>query len=393
MAFQRVDYAAAVNFLLQAIKEDNKPDLHFLLGEAYRLQNKPSLYKDALQSYEAAMQADARFAPPYLGRARMRLVMNPDSPEMARIDLEKAVALDPNYFEAFLELATWKIVHKDPAGAQSDLDTASRLQPASPMTPFLRARAYLGSGQADLGAAEARKAIQLDVTMLPAYRLLGECLRASGSLAQALAPLQTYTKYNSDDSEALTWLGQAYQAANDPANAIASLDRALALDDKAFEPRVVRAVLFLEQGEIKKAQDDLRIASQLKPNTFVVYLNQGRAAFMANTYNDAVRLLTGAQSLASNDGERAQALYWRAQSFEANKQIALALGDWNELLRLPAKAVPADMLVAATQHVQALASPTPTLARTQTFTPSATAALSATVTPTPTPTSTPTPAP
>ncbi len=68
-AIARSDWAGAINFLQQAIKEDPKADLYYLLGESNRNLKKT---KGALAAYEHAIATDPRFAPAYLGRARVR---------------------------------------------------------------------------------------------------------------------------------------------------------------------------------------------------------------------------------------------------------------------------------------------------------------------------------
>jgi len=106
LAFQRKDWNAAVNYLDQAIKEDPQPDLYYLQGEAYRNLDK---VPEALQDYEQAISLNPRFAPPYLGRAQLRLQTSPSSTDAIRADLEKAIDLDANFLEAYLVLGDFEI--------------------------------------------------------------------------------------------------------------------------------------------------------------------------------------------------------------------------------------------------------------------------------------------
>ena len=80
-SFERGDYDTMLDFMIQAIRnEPNSPDIHYHLGEAYRYQGE---YELALESYDQALEQDPKFAPAYLGRARVQPFLNP------RVDISK----------------------------------------------------------------------------------------------------------------------------------------------------------------------------------------------------------------------------------------------------------------------------------------------------------------
>jgi tetratricopeptide (TPR) repeat protein len=385
-AFLRNDWNAVLNFVSQAIKDDPKPDLYYMQGESYRFLKKT---KEALQAYEQAIQLDARFAPAYLGRARVRLVSNPELGEAIRSDLEKAVILDNNMIEAHLELAAFKIGRKDASAALRDLDNAARLQPDSPAIYYYRAKAYLVLNQLDQALSNALQANQADPGSLNGYRVLAEVYRANNDLASAIAPLEIYVRYAPDDAEAIAWLGQAYAARGDKELALRTLNQAVEMNLRSFEARVTRAFVYIDLNEAKKAQDDFIAADALRQNAFPVYYGLARVAFLNKDSSDAWRKLTSALALAQSDPEKALTYFWRAQALEDVKQIPAAYADWTELMRLPAQAMTSAMRTTAQEHIQALATPTltsrpPTGTITQTPTRSATF----TITPTPTRTAT-----
>lgn len=398
-AFLRNDWNATLNFLTQAIKEDPKPDLYYMQGESYRFLKKT---KEALQSYEQAIQLDARFAPAYLGRARVRLVSNPELGEAIRSDLEKAATLDSNMIEAHLELAAFKIGRKDASAALRDLDNAARLQPDSPAIYYYRAKAYLVLSQPEQALSNARQANQLEPGGLNGYRILGEAYRANNDLASAISPLEIYVRYAPDDAEAVAWLGQAYAAQGDTDLALRTLNQAVEMNSRSFEARVTRAFVYIDLKEAKKAQDDFIAADAIRQNAFPVYYGLARVAFLNKDSSDAWRKLTSALALAQSDSEKALTYFWRAQALEDAKQIPAAYADWTELMRLPAQAMTSTMRTTAQERIQALATPTltsrpptgtvtPTPTRTPTFTITSTPTRTATFTPTPSPTPTSSP--
>lgn len=394
-AYQKGDLSATVNFLLQVLKEDPKPDIYTLLGDAYRLQNK---LKDASQSYDLAIQQDPRFAPAYLGRARLRQVSAPDQTQAVRADLEKAISLDSNFAEAYLDLAAIKIKAKEANSALSDLNTAQQLDPDSPQPYFYRAQAYLALGQPDKAVSEARQASQMDPSSLPAYRLLAETERASGDLGGSIKPLETYTQYAKDDADALAWLGQAYAATGDTSGGQRLLDQAVTLNGQSLEARLARGYFYIDTANPGKAQDDLRQAYLLKQDSFMVSLGLGRVALLNKDGSEAWRSLSAALTQAKTDAEKGQVYFWRAQALELNKLYSQAIADWNELLRLNTGGIIATLRPTAQARYQVLlltATPaTGTPATTLTTNASATGRPSTTPTPglatgspTPTPTS------
>lgn len=388
-AFQRSDWSLAVTFFQQAVKEDPKADIYYLLGEALRFLNKP---KEALQAIEQSIQLDKDFAPAYLGMARLRMLTAPEQVEAARADLEKAVVLDPNFGEAYLELALFKINRKELPAAMRDLDMVDTLLPDSPLPHYYRAKIYMVLNEPTLALSEARKANQMDPGMATSYRLLAEALRANDDLTSTIAPLEIYTASDdgSSDADALAWLGQAYASSGDLAKALLTLDAAVAANPQSYEAHARRAFVYIETAETRKAQDDLRLAYALRPETSLVSLGMGRVALLNNSLTEAYQMFTNSLRQAQNDGERAQAYAWRAQCLETGKQFLQAINDWNELLRLPVASVPASLRITAQQRLQALITATPP---TRTFTPLPTRTPTATATSTRTPTITATPSP
>jgi tetratricopeptide (TPR) repeat protein len=384
-AFKRGDWTGTLNFLQQAIKEDSKADLYYLQGEANRMLNKT---KESLQAYEQAMQMDPRFAAPYLGRARLRMSATPNLADAIRTDLEKATALDNNYFEAFLELAAFKINHQNASSALSDLDTAAKLQPISAVPDQLRVQAYIALNLPDQALAAARHANQLDPNSADSYRLLAQVYRANNNLADSIPPLEVYTRFEVDDTEALAWLGQAYAAQGDTSSALRTLDKAIGIDNQSFEAHLRRAFVYIDTKDAKSAKDDLNKANAIQPNSFLVYLGFGQAALLNGDTSEAWRMLSSSLTLAQKDAERAQAYYWRALALEAGKQAAAALSDWNDCLRLPLSSLPAAQHDTAVQHQQNLIAsatpPTRTPLVSTTASPSPSSTLTRTPTPTPT---------
>ncbi len=153
-AYALKDWGRAAEFLKQVIQEEpGAADLHYLLGEIYRQQGNT---KEAAAAYDAAIKANAAFAPAYLGKGRLALITNPTKADAALVFFVKAFEMDPNLHEAMLELANIYLVKGEPENALLWLDRYSQAVPGSALVEFYRARVHLllGDPAAALTAVE-----------------------------------------------------------------------------------------------------------------------------------------------------------------------------------------------------------------------------------------------
>jgi tetratricopeptide (TPR) repeat protein len=377
---------ALVSLQNAATAAPGSPDLIYLVGEVYRMQKN---YPMANQSYQKAIQVSPSFAPAYLGRALVRLETSPSQTDAARADVEKAISLDPGYFDAYLELAALKITAKDTKGALADLATAAPLKPSSAQLYYERAQAELLTGDIPHALADAQQSYSIDRTFLPIYRVLSEALDASNRTGEALPYLKIYTTFVADDKEALIWLGLAYAQNGDPQDAQATFGQVLKLDRNNFDAYLQRGLVELDLNLAQAAVDDLRTALALNPTSFAANIGRARASLATNDLAGANNMLDAATRFQQTDQDKAAVFYYRALVMEGLKNKTAAIQAWQSLLKLPSQAVPAAWLTDAAQHLQALITPTPTTTSTPTPTPTPTLTPTPTSTPTPTPSSTP----
>ncbi len=232
------DWPKALSYINQAISLDPKAaDLLYLQGEIYRLQGTPA---EALKSYTQTLKLQPNFAPAYLGLARLAMSSDPPRLTDAKDNLAKAIELDPTMKEAALELANLYIQENNFQAALDQLAQSAAQAKDSPLYFFYRAQAELMLSQTEDAVADARQTLQMDITLLPAYRLLGEALIANNQIAEASTPLSTYIQFMPDDAEVWSWLGQSYYAQQDETNALKAFDQALSLDRNQFDAYLQR---------------------------------------------------------------------------------------------------------------------------------------------------------
>jgi tetratricopeptide (TPR) repeat protein len=367
-AFERGNLADAQKFMEQmATYEPNTADLMYHLGESYRQSgNLPK----AIDTFNYAIEQTPNFAPLYLGRARAILEQDPTALKDAVVDLEMAVKKDTNYGEAYLELAAAQLQLKDYQNALDALDRAEKLLPDSPLVPLHRASVYLAKGDKDQAYENATLANKRDITMLLAYRVIGEVLQARGNFKASFEPLNTYVQYVPDDPTAWVLVAKAYLAENKTKNALTAVEDALLLDKNNKEALLMRAEIHMQNKNGQKAWADFTAVQKLEASSYEANIGIGKALMLLEYPGDAYMQFERMKATAIKSEQKTELLYWRALSLDELDQKVAALRDWRELVGLPADDVNPEWIAYANKRIIALVTSTPTV-RPRTDTPTA----------------------
>ena len=166
--------------------------------------------------------------------------------------LDEAVKRDPSFFDAYCQLAG---AHEDLyalsgsdhtptrlALAEAALQAATRLRPDAAETHLARAQ-YLYYGLRDYGGALAeleiaRRALPNDPRL---FELTGYILRLRGQQEEGLQNLQRAVELDPRNFNTLQQISLSYQYLGRYAEAIAAMDRALAIVPDNVETRALRA--------------------------------------------------------------------------------------------------------------------------------------------------------
>jgi len=384
-AYSQERWGEVANMMAQiATSQPGSVDTIYFIAEAKRLGGQ---YDEALDYYKEAIKINPKFAPIYLGQALANLGINPQKSVI--VDLNKAIELDPRYAEAYMERGLYSMKRNDLAAAKTDLTEAASLNPDSPLIQVNLARVLLTLGDNELALEAAKKAQELDVTMLDAYLVLGMAYRANDQIDNAVDVLDTYTRYSPTNPEAFTVLASAYFKRGDYDNALKNIDQALLLDKRSAEEYRWRGEIYLALGETTKALSDFRQSYRTNV-TFDAGIGIARAMLAEESFRDAYEMIVTLEKLLKTDDQKGLFFYYRALSLEGlNEQIAASRA-WNDLLKLPEEATTEQMRQDAKDHIVALQSatpplPSPTITKTPTITRTPTKSSTQTLTPTPKP--------
>jgi predicted Zn-dependent protease len=360
LAQSQGDRASAMRYLERAAtQEPGAPDILYHLAEAHRLQGE---FEPALRLYETAIQADADFAPAYLGRARALLALAPTNLENAKTDLVRAHELDPRLVEAAFELAALTLTEGDAVLAAGFLDTVAEYAANDPLFYYYHAQAALLEENFELALTASSQAVSLDRTFLPAYKTTGYSLLRTGQAGPAVPALTLYTENYPQDAEAFFWLAEAHRQLGALEAAVDAYTRSLAADANQVEVYQARGELYLELQRADLAVPDFNEVLHSDERILPARIGLARAYLLQSQAEAAYQQLSLALSARDvPEALLAEVYYYRAQSLEMLGELDGASRDWQMLLNFEGANAPAEWMDEAREHLADHSASVPTL--------------------------------
>lgn len=375
-AYEQQDWARALDLFNQVLySEPASADIHYHIGEIYRFQG---LTDQASAAYDASIQIDPKFAPAYLGKGRAFLMVSPPKLNKARQNFEKVLELDPRLYEAYFELASLALSDGDADKALAYLAKLPADTPEAVQTELVKAKAYLLKGDPASALAAAQAANRIDITNLPAYKLIAQAYLAGDQPDDAFSPLQTYLTWVKGDSEAYALMAALLLSRGEYAEAMQFASTALEIDKNSLYALEVRGEVYLRNGQMDEAAVDFNNVLRAEKSSFIATLGISHIQHSRELFGSAHEYARAAYDLARTDREKAMALYWRALALIGLDEEPAAMRDLQAIFSLPEGSLPAELELDALNVYNQLITPTPT-----------SEPLPTSVTPTPKPTKTP----
>jgi Flp pilus assembly protein TadD len=146
--------------------------------------------------------------------------------------------------------------------------------------------------------------------------------RAHIKQPNGIADLEWYVERHPNDATGLWELGVA-QGVDDPEKALATLNKAVAIEPEFVEARSARGALNYQQGRADAALSDLEFAASKQPNNPLVLDRLGQTYLLVDRVADALRVLRRAAELAPDNARTqlhvANALGVAGQTEESHK--------------------------------------------------------------------------
>ena len=333
----------------------HKADLYFYMGEVYRHQKE---WAEAADAYRQALKLQAHFAPAETGLAQVLLAQG--KPDDAATLAAQAVKDDPNYGLAYLVQAEVALRAEQADDALAALKEAETHLPDSPLVPLYRAEAYLMLGEPQKAYAEAKKAHDRDMTLLPAYKVLGQAAFALGKLDEAVLYFRTYLTYAPGDEAVYRALAEAYLKQGNTDNALAAAKKVVETSPYDADALQLLARVYLARHEGDQAVKTLETAVRVHPNDFNLHMALVEAQLAAGHPGNAFHQLQDTQPLLKKQEQWYTFYYWRAKVLTALDVTDAAIEDWKRVLNAPAGMVPKTWQAEARQALDHLLTPSPT---------------------------------
>lgn len=248
--------------------------------------------------------------------------------ELALLDLDRAIALDPTNGDAFgirglLFMYTAKYDH-----ALADLNQAILLQPQSVSHYINRGSVYLLTGQNENALSDLNFAISQDVGDEKVYYNRGLVFLAQNALDKALSDFDYSIRLDAHNPKALRKRGLVHLRLGNYQQAIDNFNKSLRIDDNNAESYHNRGIAYFEIGDSTRAFSDIGKSIELDPSNAVYYYNQGCLYRRGGDYVQAIRDLTKALSLQENYYE---AYNCRGDSYLSLRKFQEAIADYEQL--------------------------------------------------------------
>lgn len=178
------------------------------------------LARKALDAAPASAEAHASYGS-YLSVFRM------NEPALGQRELERAIALDPNYASAHLWYGIWHMRAGNFARAIDELSIAKGLDPTSVPAARWLGFAYYYARQYDDAIRQLREALFLDPNNSDARLHLGLAYVMNGRVADGIETLQRLPLDQFDPAAVAAWIAYAHAVAGQPDRALAEIEQIL----------------------------------------------------------------------------------------------------------------------------------------------------------------------
>jgi tetratricopeptide (TPR) repeat protein len=259
-------------------------------------------------------------------------------------EMQKAVALAPNRWEAYVGLANLQIALNQPAAAEANLKKAIELSPKDVGAQLALANFYQSQRRFSEAESQFRRAIEVDPKFPEARADLARLYLAQGKNSDAEEFLKNSKREFPDNSAGYRMLGDFYFAT-------AQLDKATAeygtlFQDHPKDPEVKKnyiQLLILKNrlDEAQKLNDEV-LKTNGNDDTALIY--RGQIQIRQGKGNDAVQTL---QKALRNNSDNGIAHYQLGIAFSQMGDLARARGEWQDAVRLRPDMVEADRALAS----------------------------------------------
>jgi tetratricopeptide (TPR) repeat protein len=251
-------------------------------------------FKTALACFENAQKADPTFGPAYNALATVYNSMG--DKQKTEENFQKSIANAPVRSQRRLRYVQFKLENHDVEAAKHLLNDI--IQQAPDYLPALLLMADINAGELkyDQAATLTDKVLKRDPSNFDALFLAGRLSMLQDDPQAAITHFERMARMWTNNSGVFYHLGLAQIAANDPVNASASLDQAIALRPGFGEALMAQAQLKLNRGETAQAITTLKEMVRSNPQSMSGQLMLGDAYRQQGDYQEAMNIFKNVEN-------------------------------------------------------------------------------------------------
>jgi putative PEP-CTERM system TPR-repeat lipoprotein len=277
-------------------------------------------YARARASFEQAMKADPTFMPAISNLANLDVAEQ--DYKAAKERYEEVLKHAPNDSQVWLALANLADRQKDIEGYRSYLEKAKRANDKNVEVRQRLARYWLDRNNSGLALAEAREGLAATGNK-SFYEYIGMALAIQGDTQGALDTFERWSQDSPDSDVAWVRLAQAQAGAGKRRDALASVDRALAIAPNAIEPMNLKMLLLAQQGNRDEALRLARLLQSRQPKSPVGFLGEAEVLSATKKYLEAAKLYEKVAQMTGQSQYTARAYQSYAAAGQASAGVLL----------------------------------------------------------------------
>jgi tetratricopeptide (TPR) repeat protein len=223
-AAQALKQPYEANALYRSASRGSDPAVHTAWGTLWLDTHAPA---EALRSFKDALQADAEWAPAYLG---VGLTLADENPPAAAEAANKAIEIDPKLSDAHLLLAQLDLDNARFDAARERIDQALKINEADlDARSLLAAIAYVRTGRQAFDS-EARRVLAINPGYGEVYRVASDLAARNYRFDEAVALARESVALDPTNTQAFSDLGLHLMRTGDEPDARKTLERAFKED-------------------------------------------------------------------------------------------------------------------------------------------------------------------
>ena len=243
-------------------------------------------YREAAIEFVNALKIDPNDAAGHYRLAETYLRLQ--KPDTASQELARTLELQPENFQARLELTNLLILGREFSQAQEQIDSLLRERSNDPAVHSTFSSLLAAQGDLSGALKEVQKAIALDPSRWGWYLELAMLQLSANQADAAEASLKKVIELNPTATQAHVLLGKFYQVSGRFTDAEQQLQTAVRMDPKDPEAQAALARLYLAEGKGTEAEKLLERAKHDFPNDSAEYRMLGDFYFMTGSLDKAI---------------------------------------------------------------------------------------------------------